>query len=120
MADWSDWYTREDPTTWVLPEILRRRAAEHPDRPLLKFGGGAWISYGEVNAQANRVAKLPGARRIPVLDHPVPDRDQDPPLTRWQGRGVQVLKILVGGHPRDRKAGHRLRVPRPQERPPGP
>jgi len=56
MADWSDWYTREDPTQWVLPEILRRRAGEHPDRPLLKFGDGPWISYGAVNAQANRVA----------------------------------------------------------------
>ena len=24
MAEWSDWYAREDPTRWVLPEILRR------------------------------------------------------------------------------------------------
>jgi crotonobetaine/carnitine-CoA ligase len=56
MGDWSDWYMREDATTWVLPEILRRRAAEHPDRDFLKFGTSDWISYGEVNADANRVA----------------------------------------------------------------
>jgi len=54
--EWSDWYAREDPTTWVLPEILARRAAEHPDREYLRFGEGPWISYGEVDARANRVA----------------------------------------------------------------
>ena len=38
MADWSDWYQKEDLTTWVLPEILQKRAEEHPDRDFLKFG----------------------------------------------------------------------------------
>jgi carnitine-CoA ligase len=56
MSDWSDWYVREDPKTWVLAEILTRRAVEHPDRDLLKFGDRPWVSYGEVNARANRVA----------------------------------------------------------------
>jgi crotonobetaine/carnitine-CoA ligase len=56
MADWSDWYTREDPRTWVLAEILRDRAAATPDRPYLRFAGDPWLSYGEVNARANRVA----------------------------------------------------------------
>ncbi len=56
MGDWSDWYMHEDTTTWVLPEILKRRAAEHPDRDFLKFAAGDWISYGQVNADANRVA----------------------------------------------------------------
>jgi crotonobetaine/carnitine-CoA ligase len=55
-TEWSDWYTREDPTTWVLPLILRRRAEEHPDREYLKFADGPWQSYGQVNAQANRIA----------------------------------------------------------------
>jgi crotonobetaine/carnitine-CoA ligase len=55
-TEWSDWYTREDPTTWVLPLILRRRAEEHPDRDYLKFADHPWQSYGQVNAQANRVA----------------------------------------------------------------
>jgi crotonobetaine/carnitine-CoA ligase len=56
MGDWSDWYAREDPTTWVLADVLRRRAQEHPDRDYLRFADGPWLSYGEVNARANRVA----------------------------------------------------------------
>ena len=42
-TDWSDWYLKEDLETWVLPEILRQRAEEHPDRDFLKFGSGKWI-----------------------------------------------------------------------------
>ncbi|MFA9565058.1 MAG: AMP-binding protein [Acidimicrobiales bacterium] len=56
MSEWSDWYTKQDPTKWVLAEILRERAERHPDRDLLKFGDNPWVSYGSVNAQANRVA----------------------------------------------------------------
>jgi carnitine-CoA ligase len=56
MAEWSDWYRREDPTGWVLPALLRRRAEEHPDRDYLRVGEGPWVSYGEMNARANRVA----------------------------------------------------------------
>jgi len=56
MADWSDWYAREDPTTWVLAEILKARASETPDRDYLKFADNPWVSYGEVNSRANRVA----------------------------------------------------------------
>ena len=56
MADWSDWYQKEDLTTWVLPEILQKRAEEHPDRDFLKFGDGKWISYGAVNKKANQIA----------------------------------------------------------------
>jgi crotonobetaine/carnitine-CoA ligase len=55
-TEWSDWYAHEDPTKWVLPAILRRRAEEHPDRDYLKFADRPWVSYGEVNARANRVA----------------------------------------------------------------
>ncbi len=64
MGDWSDWYTKEDTTTWVLPEILKRRATEHPDRAFLKFGKGDWISYGQVNADSNRVANALIARGV--------------------------------------------------------
>jgi carnitine-CoA ligase len=56
MGDWSDWYAHEDPTTWVLADILRRRAEEHPDRDYLRYADGPWLSYGEVDARANRVA----------------------------------------------------------------
>jgi carnitine-CoA ligase len=55
-TEWSDWYTREDPTRWVLARILRERAEAHPDRPYLKFATEPWLSYGEVNARANRIA----------------------------------------------------------------
>ena len=54
--EWTDWYAREDPTTWVLPEILRAAAERHPDREYLKYADGPWVGYGEVNARANRVA----------------------------------------------------------------
>jgi crotonobetaine/carnitine-CoA ligase len=56
MSDWTDWYTKEDPTKWVLAEILRDRAAATPDRDALKFADRPWVSYGELNARSNRVA----------------------------------------------------------------
>ncbi len=56
MADWSDWYAKDDPTTWVLAEVLRRRATEHPERDYLKFADRPWLSYGTVNSQANQIA----------------------------------------------------------------
>ena len=43
MADWSDWYAREDPTSWVLPRSCGARAEEHPDRDYLRFGDGPWL-----------------------------------------------------------------------------
>jgi carnitine-CoA ligase len=64
MADWSDWYTKDDPTTWVLAEVLRRRATDHPDRDYLKFADRPWLSYGQVNSQANRVANALLARGV--------------------------------------------------------
>jgi carnitine-CoA ligase len=64
MSEWSDWYLREDPTEWVLPRILARRAAEHPDRPYLRFEDGPWRGYGEVNATANRIANALLARGL--------------------------------------------------------
>ncbi len=63
-TEWSDWYRREDPTAWVLPRILRARAEEHPDRDYLRFGAGEWLSYGEVNARANRIANALLARGL--------------------------------------------------------
>jgi crotonobetaine/carnitine-CoA ligase len=64
MGEWSDWYTREDPTAWVLAEILRKRAEDHPDRDYLKFADRPWVSYGEINARANRVANALVARGV--------------------------------------------------------
>jgi crotonobetaine/carnitine-CoA ligase len=64
MADWSDWYTTEDPTTWVLAEILRGRAQATPDQQFLKFADEPWISYGTVNSQANQVANALVARGV--------------------------------------------------------
>jgi carnitine-CoA ligase len=54
--EWSDWYTKEDVTGWVLPRILRQRAAAHPDRPYIRFGEGEWVTYGEIDARADRIA----------------------------------------------------------------
>ena len=56
MSEWTDWYLREDPTTWVLARILGERAQAHPDRPYLRYGDGGWVSYGEMDARANRIA----------------------------------------------------------------
>jgi crotonobetaine/carnitine-CoA ligase len=64
MADWSDWYTNEDPSTWVLAEILRERATKSPDREFLRFADDPWISYGSVNAQSNQVANALIARGV--------------------------------------------------------
>ena len=64
MAEWSDWYAREDPTKWVLAEVLKRRATETPDRDYLKFADNPWVSYGEVNARANRIANALIARGV--------------------------------------------------------
>lgn len=65
MADeWTDWYRSEDPTKWVLAEILKRRAEEHPDRDYLKFADAPWASYGDVNARANRIANALLARGV--------------------------------------------------------
>ena len=56
-AEWSDWYAREDPTTWVLRrDPAAPRPSEHPDREYLRYADGPWLGYGEVNARANRVA----------------------------------------------------------------
>jgi crotonobetaine/carnitine-CoA ligase len=55
MADWSDWYAKEDPTKWCLPDILRARAEATPDRDYLKYADNPWVSYAEVNARSNRV-----------------------------------------------------------------
>ncbi len=64
MPEWSDWYSREDPTTWILAEVLKKRAAEHPDRDFLKFADNPWVSYGEINARSNRIANSLLARGV--------------------------------------------------------
>ena len=62
--EWSDWYTKEDPTGWVLPRILRDRAEAHPDRPYIRFGDGEWVTYGEIDVRANRIANALIARGL--------------------------------------------------------
>ena len=62
--EWSDWYTKEDPTGWVLPRILRDRAEAHPDQPYIRFGDGEWVTYGELDARANRIANALIARGL--------------------------------------------------------
>ncbi len=64
MAEWSDWYAKEDPTNWILAKILRERAEAHPDRDYLKFTDNDWVSYGEVNSRSNRVANALLARGV--------------------------------------------------------
>ncbi|MSO43782.1 MAG: ATP-dependent acyl-CoA ligase [Thermoleophilia bacterium] len=56
MSEWSNWYATEDPTRWVLPTILRERAAAHPDRPYIRCGEGDWVTYGEIDARTDRIA----------------------------------------------------------------
>jgi len=63
-TEWSDWYAKEDPTGWVLPRILRDRAEAHPDRPYIRFGDGEWVTYGEINARASRIANALIARGL--------------------------------------------------------
>jgi len=63
-AEWSDWYTKEDITGWVLPRILRERAEAHPDRPYIRFGDGDWVTYGEIDARASRIANALIARGL--------------------------------------------------------
>ena len=103
MGDWSDWYLKEDTTKWVLPQILKARAEEHPDRDFLKFGTGKWISYGEVyktldagrkrthqaRCQAGRV-RLGDAselRGVPadLVRHPLHRCSDEPDQHRLQG-----------------------------------
>jgi carnitine-CoA ligase len=55
-AEWSDWYRRENPEEWVLPNILRARVEAHPDRPYYRFGHGEWITYSGMLSRTNRVA----------------------------------------------------------------
>ena len=64
MAEWSDWYAKDDPTNWILAKVLRDRAEAHPDKDYLKFADNPWVSYGEVNARSNRVANALLARGV--------------------------------------------------------
>ncbi len=64
MSEWSDWYSKEDPSSWVLARVLRERAEVSPDREFLKFAGDGWLSYGRVNALSNRVANALLARGV--------------------------------------------------------
>jgi crotonobetaine/carnitine-CoA ligase len=62
--EWSDWYRREDPTAWVLPQILRERAERMGDAPYYRYEDGEWIGFAETNLRADRVAN--GLRALGV------------------------------------------------------
>ncbi|NEC32014.1 condensation domain-containing protein, partial [Streptomyces rubrogriseus] len=51
------------PVTATLPELFERQAARHPDRTALTFEDTS-LSYAELNARANRLARLLTARGI--------------------------------------------------------
>ncbi|MFD6613444.1 AMP-binding protein, partial [Micromonospora chalcea] len=55
--------TSPPPVTATLPELFERQAARHPDRTALTFEGTS-LSYAELNARANRLARLLTARGI--------------------------------------------------------
>jgi crotonobetaine/carnitine-CoA ligase len=85
-GEWSDWYRREDPTGWVLPHVLRRRAEEHPDRDYLRVGEGPWRSYGWVDLQVNRVANALVARGLrpgEAVSTLLPNREEN--VLAWFG-----------------------------------
>ncbi len=49
---------------WTLGELLERRAAEHGDRVLLRFGDGETLSYAALAARVAAVRTLLAARRL--------------------------------------------------------
>jgi len=65
------------PHTATLPALLRRQAAERPDRPAL-CDGDRTTSYGELHRRSNELAQalrrhgVDGAERVAILDQ---DRD---------------------------------------------
>ncbi len=70
----------------VLPQALRRRAAEHPDRTLVVFEDGSRWTYGEALAEAERVAHA--LQRIGV-------RRGDRVLS-WLPTGPDALRVWFG------------------------
>ena len=49
---------------WTLGELVERRAAEHGDRVLLRFGDGETLSYAGLAARVAAVRTLLAARRL--------------------------------------------------------
>ena len=86
MGEWTDWYTREDPTRWVLPRILEERTNAHPDRDFLRFADGPWLSYAKVSSRANRVANgflARGVEHGESISMMLPNSDEN--VTAWFG-----------------------------------
>jgi crotonobetaine/carnitine-CoA ligase len=79
----SSWLTS---TAAVLPQALRRRAAEHPDRTLVVFEDGGRWTYGETLCEAERVAHA--LRRIGVAPG---DR-----VVSWLPTGPDALRVWFG------------------------
>ena len=54
LAEWND-AARDRPLDRCFPQLFAERARAHPDRPAAS-GGGVRLSYGELEAAANRLA----------------------------------------------------------------
>jgi carnitine-CoA ligase len=45
-----------DQHRWVLPEVLREQARQHPDNCWIEMTGGGTLTFGQADADVSRVA----------------------------------------------------------------
>jgi amino acid adenylation domain-containing protein len=88
LEDWND-TARVIPET-TLPELFEAQVARTPDAPAVIFEGG-WVSYAELNARANRLA------RYLVLLGAGPERLVAVAMPRSADIIVAVLAVLKSG-----------------------
>ncbi|MFI1227664.1 MULTISPECIES: amino acid adenylation domain-containing protein [unclassified Streptomyces] len=55
LTQWND--TAHETPTAVLPQLFEARAEQNPDRPAVEFEGES-LTYGQLNARANQLARL--------------------------------------------------------------
>jgi crotonobetaine/carnitine-CoA ligase len=70
----------------VLPHVLRRRAAEHPDRVFVVFEDGSQWTYAETLGQAESVASGLGQLGVGPGDH----------VVSWLPTGPDALRVWLG------------------------
>ncbi|MFD5825058.1 amino acid adenylation domain-containing protein [Lentzea sp. NPDC060358] len=66
LGDWND--TRRDLPWRSVPELFEAQARRDPDRPAVVFGDTS-LTYGEVNARANRLARHLAGRGLGPEDY---------------------------------------------------